>query len=236
MTRMMRVQFILVLLSALLAAVILFRFRIVPGIDLAGGAELRYKVLFKPDFQGDRQEVARGAADVVRRRLESRLLQEPKINAHGDDGIVVQLPGVDENGLRDCKRLIGRMGELRLHAAAAQEYQERFARDQVVPAGFTVVTLPEGTPLLIQDAPVIEGRHIVRAEPEQSPGRTGIRWVTAFELNDEGARRFDEAAAALYHQRPAGRIVILLDGAVKSAPVVQSPAFHGRGQISGSRE
>lgn len=236
MTRMIRVQFILVLLSALLAAVVLCRYRIVPGIDLGGGAELRYKVLFEPGFRGDRQEVAGTAADVLRRRLESRLLQEPKINRAGDDEIVVQLPGVDAEGLSDCKRLVGKMGELRLHAAAPQEHQERFARDREVPAGFKVVRFPDGTPILVQEAPVIEGRHIVRAEPEQNPDRTGSRWVTAFELDADGARRFDEAAATLYHQRPPGRIVILLDGVVKSAPAVQSPSFHGRGRISSSRE
>jgi preprotein translocase subunit SecD len=225
MTRLMRIQFIVVLLSTVLAGFVLCRYRLVPGIDLAGGAELRYKVLFEPGFKGDRQGVTKEASDVVRRRLESRLLQEPKINAVGDDEIIVQLPGVDADGLRDCKRLIGPMGELRLHAAAIQELQERYDGDKVVPAGHKVVGK-----LLLEASPVIEGRHIVNAAPERAPRG----WVTAFELDAEGAKRFDEAAERLHRRSPRGRIAIVLDGAVKSAPVVESPAFHGRGQIKGA--
>jgi preprotein translocase subunit SecD len=85
--------------------------------------------------------------------------------------------------------------------------------------------------LLIQETPVIEGRHIIHAEPQQEMTPRGARWVTLFELDAEGSRRFDEAAEQLYRQQ--GRIVILLDGEVRSAPSVQSPAFHGRGQITG---
>jgi len=88
--------------------------------------------------------------------------------------------------------------------------------------------------LLIRETPVIEGRHIVNAEPQQEAASGGIGWVTLFELDAEGARRLDEAAEQLYRRH--GRIVILLDGEVRSAPVVQSPAFHGRGQISGLRD
>jgi SecD/SecF fusion protein len=64
----------------------------------------------------------------------------------------------------------------------------------------------------------------------------GSRWVTSFTLNAEGAKMFDDAAERLYNQRPAGLIVIMLDGKVKSAPAVQSPAFHGHGQISGAKD
>ena len=41
------------------------------GIDLAGGAELRYKVLFEPGFTGNKEKATTDATDVIRRRVEA---------------------------------------------------------------------------------------------------------------------------------------------------------------------
>jgi len=231
MNRSLRFQFIVIVvltIGALYAAL----HRIRPGIDLAGGAELRYKVLFDSKFAGDRQKATREATDVIRRRLESKQMKEPKITSRGDDEIVLQLPGVDAEELNEIKRLIETMGDLKLYAAAAPELQERYERDRVVPDGYESV----GTGLLVESVPVIEGRHIVAAEPRQEEGIDGVQWVTTFELDGEGARRFDDAAERLYRRQPRGRIVIVLDGKIHSTPVVNSPAFHGRGQITSARQ
>ena len=231
-----RVQFILIVLVTLTAISALWTHRIQPGIDLGGGAELRYKVLFKPGFSGDRKQATEAATEVVRRRVENDLLKEPKVSAAGDDEIVLQLAGVDSERLQDVKRRIVTMGKLELYAAASQELQERHARDGIVPMGFKTVTDRRGRVLLVERDPVIEGRQVIHAEPSRVMGADGAEWVTLFELDAEGAKRFDEAAAKLYARQPRGRIVIVLDDVVQSAPVVQAPAFHGRGQISGGRE
>jgi len=236
MNRSTRIHFIAIVLLTLAAVGVplLFGFRVRPGIDLAGGAELRYKMLFEPNYKGDRKQALQLAADVVRRRLEGKQLQEPRVTPKGDDEIVIQVAGVDAEGLTEIKRRIGRPGKLALHAAASQALQEKYDQDRVVPSGYQAVKHRDDSMLLIRETPVIEGRHIVNAEPQQEAASGGIRWVTLFELDAEGARRFDEAAEQLYRQH--GRIVILLDGEVRSAPVVQSPAFHGRGQISSRRD
>jgi preprotein translocase subunit SecD len=210
--------------------------RMIPGIDLAGGAELRYKVLFPPGFSGDKHNATKQACDVIRRRLETRQLKEPKIHTHGDQGIVIQLAGVDAEGLRDYKKLIETLGNLELYAAAPRDLQERYDESRVVPDGYRVAKGSDAIEVLIPEHPVLEGRHITSAEPHSETLPGGIRWGTSFELDAEGAKLFDAAAEKLYRQRPPGRIVILLDGAVKSAPVVKSPAFHGRGQISGAKD
>ncbi|MBV8880914.1 MAG: hypothetical protein JO332_13165, partial [Planctomycetaceae bacterium] len=96
------------------------------GIDLAGGAELRYKVLFDGTFTGNRETATKMATDVIRRRVEAKQLKEPKINSRGDDEIIIQLAGVDADGLRDYKRLIQTSGVLSLHAAATRSIQEQY--------------------------------------------------------------------------------------------------------------
>jgi preprotein translocase subunit SecD len=244
MTSRLRTQFILIVLLTSIAAGIalpipnkahwpLFsKARIQPGIDLAGGGELRYKVLFDPKFSGDREKATRDAADVLRRRLEALQLKEPKVTTHGDDEIVLQLPGVDAQGLREYRGLIEGVGKLELYAASTADLQERFEREGIVPEGYRAVQGPGTSAILVEKLPVIEGRHIIAAQPRQQMGPEGASWVTEFELDSEGARRFDEAAERLYRRSPRGRIVVVLDDKVRSAPMVNSPAFHGRGQIS----
>ncbi len=210
--------------------------RINLGPDLAGGAELRYRVLFKPGFTGDKPGLTRLAADVIRHRLEAKLLREPKVYSYGEDEIVLHLAGVDGPALDDCKRLVREIGKLELHACASADLQARFERDRVVPEGYREVEDLEHRSLLIREKPIVDGRHVVHAEPQPETGPDGIRWVTLFELDAEGAKLFDEAAEKLFGERPRGRIAIVVDDKVRSAPVVQSPAFHGRGRISGPRE
>ncbi len=248
MTRTIRIQFLAVVLLTLLAVAVaapipgksalplLSGVGIKPGMDLAGGAELRYTMLFEPGFTGDRASITRLTADVLRRRLESRLLQEPRIVAHGVDEILIQLPGVDADGLQECKRLLQRSGQLRLHASAPLDVQERYEREGVLPDGYAVVKDRHGVPFVIEASPVIEGKHILDAEPRPDVASGAVRWATSFDLDVEGAKRFDDAAARLYQRQPRGRLVIILDGEVQSAPVIQAPAFHGRGQITSSRE
>ncbi len=239
----LRLQFIAIAALSILAAYIALPipnkpglpFRIHPGSDLAGGAELRYRMLFNPGFSGDRPKATREAVEVLRRRIESKPLKEPKITSRGEDGIVIQLPGVDADELREYKRLFESVGKLELYAAASAELQKRYDREGVLPSGCKVFRKGSPVPILVEEPPVIEGGHIVAAEPEQEATLEGMRWVTRFELDGEGARRFDQAAEKLYRQEPRGRIVIVLDDVVRSAPQVNSPAFHGRGRITSGR-
>jgi SecD/SecF fusion protein len=257
MTQDNRIKFIALLVATFAVAYVvapvpgkpkfLEKARINRGIDLAGGAELRYKVLFESGFTGDRASATQAATDVIRRRVEAKQLKEPKIYSVGDDEIVIQLAGVDQDTLKDYKRLIETAGKLELRKAAPRDLQERYNKDKVVPDGWMVLPNPDprrgdpdydayGSEILVHKEPVIEGRHIQTAAPRQEMMPGGARWVTGFELKAEGAKLFDEAAKILYHQRPQGMIVIMLDGKIKSAPVVKAESFNGRGEISGAKD
>jgi preprotein translocase subunit SecD len=89
--------------------------------------------------------------------------------------------------------------------------------------------------VLLRTDAVVRSKHIQEAEPREEIVPGGKRWVTSFVLDAEGAKRFDAAAKELYERRPAGLLGIVLDGELKSMPAVQSPVFHGRGQISGAK-
>jgi preprotein translocase subunit SecD len=242
MNSKVRLQFILITVVTLVAAYVALPipnkpglpFQIHRGMDLAGGAELRYKLLFHSEFKGDRQQALREAAEVLRRRMESKQLKEPRISTYGDDEIILQLPGVDADELRDCKRLIETAGTLELYAAAPDEIRERAERDRLVPDGYKWVGHGLRGSMLVEEHPVVVGRNLLAAEARQDAGIDGASWGTAFDLDSDGARRFDEAAERLYVRHPRGRIVVVLDDQIRSVAVVNAPAFYGRGLISGA--
>ncbi len=58
-------------------------------------------------------------------------------------------------------------------------------------------------------------------------------WQVDFELTPEGAKKFDKAAAVLFKSSPRGKLGILLDGKILSAPLVNAERFDGKGTIQG---
>jgi SecD/SecF fusion protein len=87
---------------------------------------------------------------------------------------------------------------------------------------------------LMRDEPVIWGQHLRSVQARQG-GQFGTDIVVAFELTGEGTRHFRDATDA--HKPTAEqswRLAIVLEGRVRSAPVIQEAIPFGRGQISGS--
>jgi hypothetical protein len=153
--------------------------------------------------------------------------------------------------------LAGALGEhlqrFALKPVATREVLEQWAKDgwepAKVPKGYERLKSPDSfkaprpgfdylkaEEVLVQGEAVITHDHIQESVARTSLDSTGnAQWVTAFELTPEGAKRFDDAAARLFAREPPGLIAIIVDGVVFSAPVIQSPAFGGHGQISGAK-
>lgn len=202
------------------------------------GVELRYAI---EAVKGDSAPVHRKLREVVERRLASL---KARVSTSGDE-LQIRLVGNDPDRVRDCKRLLASMGRLELCPAAPQAVQEKFNQDGVVPEKYRAVENPNpiqaeeyaawnGKKLLVAARSVVEGHAFMESEARQELGIGGPRWMTTWQLDEEGARRFDEAAKVLYERRPPGMIAILLDGKLKSAPVIRSSEFRGSGQVSGA--
>ncbi len=198
------------------------------------GVELGYRVAVTPALE-----------QAAKRRLDALMIRGAEVRK--EEGLLIlRLPGADPETVLRVKRVFRPKGELHLSMAAPVAVQQKFNADGTVPAGYRVVANEErsrggeyeayGPKMLVETQPVIEGRHIVMAEPRQEMVPGGARWVTSLEMDAEGAQRFDAAAKKLYEMKPPGLIAILFDGVLKSAPAVQSPAFHGKAQISGAKD
>jgi preprotein translocase subunit SecD len=197
-------------------------------------------------------QIGKGVGDVLFRRLERLGAAEVKCEfldrtAEQPDRVTITITGIDPARVPDYRRLLALMGRLELCGVASEPVQLRFSKDRVVPVGFRPVDNPNpfqraeystwsGSQILVEQASVIAPRHIIASEARQSLDSVGSsQWVTTFELDAEGARLFDEAAKILFNMKPRGMIAILLDGRLRSAPVIMSDHFDGHGQISGAK-
>lgn len=153
---------------------------------------------------------------VVRQRLNESGLVDPTITKQGSDGILVQLPGVDDPGY--IRTLLGTTAKMTFHWAANAE-----TSGVIKAQGMT-----EGEVYTLEERVALEGQHIKDANLvfSQENGQP----VVSFELDKEGARLFGEMT-----KNNIGRsLAIVLDDKVITAPVIRSVIAGGRGEISGS--
>lgn len=152
---------------------------------------------------------------VVRQRLNESGLVDPTITRQGQDGILVQLPGVDDPGY--IRSLLGTTAKMTFHWAANADSTDII---QVKGAEEDVYSL--------ESRVALEGKHIQDANLvfSQESGQP----VVSFTLDKEGARLFGEMT-----KNNIGRsLAIVLDDEVITAPVIRSVIAGGRGEISGS--
>ncbi|MEP7158208.1 MAG: protein translocase subunit SecD, partial [Chloroflexota bacterium] len=133
---------------------------------------------------------------------------EPLVQTQGSDRIVVEVPGVTNEG--EVRALIGSTGRLDFISVPP-------ARDNEVVDGQPI---PPDLPV------VFSGDQVDSATPGFT--QAGVRAVD-FILKDQGARLF----AQYTREHTNERFAIVLDGNVISAPVINEPITNGRGQISG---
>lgn len=153
---------------------------------------------------------------VVRQRLNESGLVDPTITKQGSDGILVQLPGVDDPSY--IRTLLGTTAKMTFHWTANAE-----SSSVIKAQGMT-----EGEMYTLEERVALEGQHIKDANLvfSQENGQP----VVSFELDKEGGRLFGEMT-----KNNIGRsLAIVLDDQVITAPVIRSVIAGGRGEISGS--
>ncbi len=80
------------------------------GLDLAGGAQLVYRIRVEDLPEDQRSIVLAQAAEVVQKRLG--ILAEAKVVKHGSDRLLVQMPSADQQAVEDLKEQIRKSGRL----------------------------------------------------------------------------------------------------------------------------
>ena len=184
------------------------------------------------------------ALETIRNRIDYLGVTEPTIQREGREGILIQLPGIQDP--ERAKDLIGRTAvlELKLLPDDAQDPERYLSGEANLPDDWEILEgvdvkvnpttrLLERTPLkyVVESKTLLTGDTIINAQPR--PGQTALDPpFVEFELNAQGAEIFEEVTAANVNRRMA----IVLDDTVYSAPVIRDRIPGGRAVIQGDFE
>ncbi len=159
--------------------------------------------------------------EIIRRRVDEVGTREPTIMRQGEDRILIQVPGI--GSAAELKSLIGTTAQLTFHPVLGRAIEAQAGK----PGELVLPSEDEpGVFYVLDRSPVVSGENLVDAQP-------------AFDQNNRPSVsfRFDAAGARVFGDYTAANIgkpfAIVLDGAVISAPVIQSHIAGGSGIITG---
>jgi len=211
--------------------------RIKLGLDLAGGTELLYRL--KPQQEGEKfaGKVA-DSIDVLKRRIDPTNVKEYRIQAVESDRILIQVPHATVTEVEQLKSRLEKMGKLEFKLAVPRGGDDPKFRRYYDDAAQGKV--PEGYVRMYRDGDPSKEFYLVRkGEAEVTgeyldPGKLRaisdryLRPAVGFEFNASGAGRF----ARITEMNRGWCLAIILDGVLKSAPVIQD-RIAGSGEITG---
>ena len=170
------------------------------------------------------------ALEVIRNRIDSLGVNEPSIQKHGTNNLLIQLPG-----LKDRQSAIDAIG-----TQAVLEFY--LVQDNVTPSTMDSARhtikfeeiRDETTKKLIQRVPYVLGKRPVLAGDTVSDARVQInnqdnRPYVGISFNSLGSDRFGKITT----RNRGRRLAIVLDDKIQSAPVIREAILGGEAQISG---
>ena len=193
------------------------------GLDLQGGMHLILKVDTQKLPPQARTDAAERALQVIRNRVDQFGVKEPQIYPQGENEIVVQLPGITDR--ERALSLISQVAHLEFRIVSADPELLRKALAGEPAEGFELLRDIQNEPYLLEKKAPLTGEGLANAYVNY--GQFGAPEVS-FTLTPEGAKVFSQLTAANIGRR----LAIVLDGKVKSAPVIQSQ-ISDQGQITG---
>jgi SecD/SecF fusion protein len=201
------------------------------GLDLKGGTS------FTIELQGDVQPSAlQEAVGVIRKRVDKFGVSEPIIQPSGDRRILVQIPGLSVKDKASARAQLEKVAKLEfrmVHPDSAIEL-DKVAQGQPLPLGYEKLNIletrsgkPYSEPILVKRRIEMGGQMVNRAFRFVGPtGESGV----SLEFSGEGRDTFGKLTEANVGQR----LAIVLDGEVRSAPVIRQAIVGGTAEITGS--
>ena len=193
------------------------------GLDLKGGTAFLLEAEGQPSPGALQQATA-----VIRKRVDKFGLSEPIIQPVGRNRISVQIPGLAEAEKNAARQQLSKVAKLEfklVHPQAGQLLAEIQAGQGRIPPDYEVLSFApeEGRStglrqILVKRRAEMGGKYVRRAfRGFDEVGRPTV----VIEFSDEGSRRFGAVTSANIGKQ----LAIVLDGEVKSAPVIQSAIF-----------
>lgn len=223
------------------------------GLDLEGGVSVHLEGYQTDGSQVTREEMEQ-AVEVIRQRVDSLGVTEPEIQIQGQDQVAVNIPGITDSDR--AVEVIGRTAQLGFYEVLASEEELSIPQDEIEETKdeFTEDlrqddAFEEGeTKILFEESPspAGTGTYVAGYVVNEQPDITGEaldsanlnrdqqgRLEVIMSFTREGAGQFADlsgriAENALASGQPGtGRLAIVLDNDVVSAPTVQESIVGG---------
>ncbi|MDP4845904.1 MAG: protein translocase subunit SecD, partial [Akkermansiaceae bacterium] len=204
------------------------------GIDIVGGSAFYLRIQEKENENGEKMPVTAEQVEEAIRVIEGRLnalgTSEPLIARQGDDGILVQMPGVETEESTRIRQILETVAKLELREVSTRNDEigadgrslaaRVLSNDEIVP-GYRAYELTQTDedgneftrPILLNRRAALGGSDIAAAFPSQQ--RPDAVSVT---LNGDGTDKMIKLTSGM--RKGIDRIAIVLDGVVLSAPTV----------------
>lgn len=234
----------LMILTTLLVVGSVFMFmppteKINQGLDIQGGLSV---VLTAKNIDGGEvtAEEMEASRDIIESRVNALGASETVVQVQGTDQILVQIPGLSDT--EEALNTIGKTGQLEFarldsftdettksNIDSGNIYTQETITDDFgnyFPSGKTKgINVEEGS-----YTPLVTGANIQSVSVGREKDLSS-NYAVNITLDGEGTAAFAEATRALVAEK--GKIVIILDGEVQSAPAVQSVISDGSVAITG---
>lgn len=218
------VKLTLVLLVLILSIILAFPLnqKINLGLDLKGGMHLVYRVDTKVLAAKERKGAAERAVEIIRNRIDELGVKEPVIQPQGVDRILIQLPGVV-----DRERALEIIGKTALLEFKLVEWDENIiAKNKENLDAEHEWQEWQDKRILLKKQASLTGNAL--ADAQIGFDSLGLSYVLVH-FNSQGSKTFSQ----LTKDHVGHRLAIILDGKIKSAPVIKEPILSGEAQITG---
>lgn len=220
-----RYQFTLLALVVMLVACAVAFYppadRITQGLDIRGGVSVILSATKTDGTAPSADEMATATA-IVQNRVNALGAAETSVQQQGTNSILVQIPGATDADA--AVKTIGQTGHLEFVRLDAIGDADALAK---INAGTENVKLKEGTYTPFMDGSSIKSSAVAQA----TTSATGAYAVNVT-LDGAGSKVFADVTGELAPTH--GRIAIVLDGVVNSAPAVQNVISDGNVSITGN--
>ena len=205
-----------------------------PSQTISGATDF-YLTLSKEELRSLRDYAVDQTLETIRNRIDQFGVSEPIIQRHGENSILVQLPGIQDP--ERAKEIIGKTALLEFKLVDDNANVEDAIKNGPPPGRQLLhgqSARRDGIVGAEQQAYVIESRALMtgeyiqdaRVRPAEQLQGASVELI----LNQTGARLFEQITAANVKRR----LAIVLDNRVYSAPVIQERIGGGRASITGN--
>src|SRR5438046_3864933 len=209
--------------------------KIALGLDIQGGTSFLIRL------KGGDKEVNKGmldqAVEVIRKRVDYFGGGEPIISPVGSDRILVQIPGLDTAKVQEARDQLSRVAKLEFRMVYPDNGDRLRAIDagkEVIPPDYRIEVYkmaaeenekPREERLLVKKKADLGGDRV--RESHAYYGNEG--WTVQLKFDSDGAKQFGK----ITEQYKGHRFAIVLDGVIKSAPMIRDAIYGGDAIITG---